>query len=80
MSSSDSKKGEIPKLQQKDDNTDFHVFLSEIWKLCNNRQTADYALTIGRLPIIESTADYRPINRTNRLIGSSLIYIKKLQT
>ena len=78
MLSSDSEKGEIeislvvvgtPKLRQKDDNTDFHVFLSEIWKLGNNRQTAYYALTIGQLPIIEKL----PINQPNRLIGSSLV-------
>ena len=65
MSSSDSEKGEIeislivvgaPKLRLKDDNADFQVFLSEKWKLSNNRQTADYALTIGRLPIIEKLA------------------------
>ena len=50
--SSDSEKGEIslivvgaPKLWQKGDNADFQVFLAEIWKLCNNRQTADYGLT-----------------------------------
>ena len=62
MSSSDSEKGKIeislivvgaPKRRQKEDDTDFQVFLSEIWKLCNNRQIDDYALTIGRLPIIE---------------------------
>ena len=78
MSSSDSEKGEIeislvvvgtPKLRQKDDNTDFHGFLSEIWKLGNNRQTAYYELTIGQLPIIEKL----PINQPNRLIGSSLV-------
>ena len=59
-----------PKLQLKDDNADFQVFLSEKWKLSNNRQTSDYALTIGRLPIIEKL----PINRPNRLIGLSLIF------
>ena len=62
MSSSESEKGEIeislilvgaPKQRLKDDNADFQVFLSEIWKLSNNRQTADYKLTIGRLPTIE---------------------------
>ena len=35
------------------------VFLSEIWKLSNNRQTDDYSSTISRLPIIEKL----PINR-----------------
>ena len=38
-------------------------------KNVHNRQKADYALIIDRLPIIEK----RPINRVNRLIGSSLI-------
>ena len=37
-------------------------------KPVHNRQKADYALIFGRLPIIEK----RPINRVNRLIGSSL--------
>ena len=63
MSTSNSEKGEIeislivvgtPKLRQKDNNTDFQVFLSEIWKLGNNRQMVDYELTIFRLPIIEN--------------------------
>ena len=54
-----------PKLQLKDDNADFQVFLSEKWKLSNNRQTSDYALTIGRLPIIEKL----PI--IGRLIGQT---------
>ena len=76
MSSSDSEKGEIeislivvgaPKQRLKDDNADFQVFLSEIWKLGNNRETADNASTIGRLPIIEKL----PI--IGRLIGSSLV-------
>ena len=48
-----SEKGEIslivvaaPKVRQKEDDTDFQVFLSEIWKLSNNQR-------IVRLPIIE---------------------------
>ena len=58
MSSSDSKKGEIeislivvgaPKLSEKEDDVDFQVFWSEIWKFSNNQQMADYALTIGQL-------------------------------
>ena len=62
MLSSDSEKGEIeislivvgaPKLREKEDDADFQVFLSEIRKVCNNRQMADYALTICRLPILE---------------------------
>ena len=74
MSSSDSEKDEIeislillgaPKQRLKDDNADFQVFLSEIWKLSNNRQTADYTLTIGWLPIIKKL----PI--IDRLIGQT---------
>ena len=38
-----------PKLREKEDDTDFQVFLSEIWKHGNNWQAADYALTISRL-------------------------------
>ena len=74
MSSSDSEKDEIeislillgaPKQRLKDDNADFQVFLSEIWKLSNNRQTADYTLTIGWLPIIKKLAII------DRLIGQT---------
>ena len=55
MPTPDSEKGEIeislivvgaPKLWQKED---FQVFLLGIWKLGNNRQTADYVLTIDQL-------------------------------
>ena len=58
MPTPDSEKGEIeislivvgaPKLRQKEDDVDFQVFLSQIWKLGNNRQTADYVLTIDQL-------------------------------
>ena len=58
MSSSDSEKGEIKislivvYAHPNPHDMDFQVFLSEIWKLGNNnnnRQAADYALTIGWL-------------------------------
>ena len=72
MLSSDNEKGEseislivvgASKLWQKEDDSDFHVFLSEIWKIGKR-------LCVNNRPIIDywETADYRP----NWLIGSSL--------